>query len=293
MAYALFDLTYMVARELGIVVEGVATSAGTTTTTYDITDLRDHYMDDYFNHGILWILYNAEDGGRPAGILSAPQGEWARVTGFKKSTGCLTHTALTTGTALLDRYAVMIPEYTKDNLVSNINAVLGDIPVEFHDDTTITTASGTTEYTLPTKLLDQNFEIWINTNDTTNDNYWIKMHDWYVEEEATGTAKKLIFRTQPPEPYHIRIRYWRPHVALNTVNAYMRESVDVNRVVYGAALRCLLWKKAQKSQVDPMLDVRIQEMMGRVEALKARYPNKQPSVKLATLGIIDNFGGYY
>jgi hypothetical protein len=277
----------MVARELGIVSEGVVTSSGTTTTTYDITDLKDQYEDDYFTHGILWILYDWVGDVVPT-ILTAPQGEWARVTGFKKTTGCLTHTALTTGTAAMDRYAVMTPDYTKDNLVSNINAVLGDIPVEFHDDTTVTTAESKTEYTLPIKILGQDIEVWINTNDTTDDNYWKQMYDWYIEEDITGSAKKLIFRNQPPAPYHLRIKYWRPHAPVNTVTAPMREAIDVNRVVYGAALRCLLWKKAQKAQEDPYLDQRIADMTVRFEATKWKNLIRKDYIKLGTYGNIDN-----
>lgn len=287
-AYKLVDLAYMVARELGVITEGTVTSTGTTTTTADTTDLRNRFIDDSFNGGTLWILYYPFNDLGEGIVANAPEGEWARVTGFVESTGVLTHTAFTSPALQTSRYALSNNEYTRDTIVSCINAALREIPVEYHDDTTITTAESKTEYTLPIEILDQNIEVWINTNDTTNDNYWRQMFDWYIEEDTTKSAKKLIFRTQPPAPYHIRIKYWLPHVSLNTYTAFLRESVDVNRVVYNATLRCLMWKKAQKAQEDPYLDQRIADMAARAEAMKWRNPVRRDYIKLGTYGNVDN-----
>lgn len=284
MAFTLFDITYRVARELGLVVEGTVASGmgigGTTTTMYDIVFLKDRYEDNYFNAGTLWVLYDA------GGASAAPQGEWARITDFAKTTGIVTHTALTAATAAGDRYAIANADYTRDQMISAINQVLGEIPIEYHDDSTITTSSGLTEYTLPTALLSQNIEVWINTHDTTDDNDYVKLHDWYIEEEITGTAKKLIFRTEPPSPYHLRIRYWLPHTALYSSSDKLRESVDIDRVVLPAAYRLLLWMKSQKSQEDPLLDQRIAEMYARSEASKWKSRRKG-YIKLNTLGDIN------
>jgi hypothetical protein len=65
--------------------------------------------------------------------------------------------------------------------------------------------------------------------------------------------------------------------------------LNINRVVAESALKCLSWKKAQKSQVDPVLDKRIIELSNRVMMLRSRFPNKRPEKKLATYGNIDNF----
>jgi len=292
--YTLFDLTYRVARELGVVIEGVVTAPGTTTTTYSTTDLTDRFQDNYFNQGILWILY---DYSIPVGAttltgLPAPQGEWARITDFKSSTGMLTHSALTASTSLLDRFAIMSSEYTKDNLVGNINAVLSMLVIPTVDIVTVVTASDKTEYTLPLGMLDQNIKVWIQRSKTTNQNLWQESHDWYIAETSVWTVKKLIFRTQPVEPWNVKIEYWLPHPPLNRVTDSLSGQLNIDRVACEAALRCIIWKKAQKSVVDPALDFRTSELIARVERLKSRYPNRQPEIKLATLGGTDNFGGY-
>src|SRR5512135_3861498 len=120
-AYTLFDLTYRVARELGAVVEGTVTS-GTTTTTLDNIGLKDRYQDKHFTAGTIWILPPS------SGTYLAPQGELARITGFTAVTGSINHNAFTVAASAGMRYAVANAEYTKDNIISNINKVLSEIP---------------------------------------------------------------------------------------------------------------------------------------------------------------------
>lgn len=281
MAYTLFDLAYRLARELGIVFEGTAT-AGTTTTITDSIYLRDRFEDDYFNAGTVWLIYDA------GGLGASPQGEMSRVTDFAKTTGVVTMTAMSIPVADGDRYAIANAAFTKDQLIQAINQVLAEIPIPVIDDSTITTADNATEYTLPTEMLDQGIEVWINVHDTTDDNYWRRTHDWYIQESQTGTGKELIFRTQPPSPYHLRIKYWIPHTPLYAAHEKLRETVDINRVVLTAAYRLLLWKKAQKAQEDPYLDQRIAELGVRSQEARWKNPTRKDSIKLGTYGSSDD-----
>src|SRR3970040_1573794 len=63
----LFDLTYMVARELDILEESTATAAGTTLSLIDTYRDED---DDYFNGGTLWLVGGAGGVGDGAGGTS-------------------------------------------------------------------------------------------------------------------------------------------------------------------------------------------------------------------------------
>jgi len=280
-AYTLFDLTYRLARELGVAFEGTVTTGGTTTIIDNIY-LLGRFEDSSFVAGTIWILYNANNVG------IAPQGEMARISAFVKATGLVTFTPALTAIEASDRYAIADDMYTKDVLTQAINQVLAEILIPYIDDATVETDTSITEYTLPIGVLDRDIEVWINRNDTTDDNYWFPMHDWYIQESATGTAKELIFQNQPPEPYHIRIKYWLPHPPLNATSDKLRESIDINRVVLSAAYRLLVWKKAQKAVDDPVLDQRIAELYARSEAMKWRNPARKDSIKLATLGSTDN-----
>lgn len=283
-AYVLFDLVYRVARELGVAFEGTAT-AGAAGQLTDSIYLRNRFGDNYFNAGTLMMLYDA--GG--AGV--SPQGEWARITDYAENPGTIYHENFLTPEGVGDRYAAINGEYTLDTLIQNINMALNSIEIPYVD-TTLTTDGDKTEYTLPTDILNQNIKVYLQRKSTTGDYCWIQVFDWYVAETATGTAKTLIFRTQPPEPWKIKIEYWKPHPSLNARTDKLAEAVSIDRVAVEAALRCLMWKRSQKPQDDPILDMRLGEMNNRVAAMRARYPVKRSEVKLATYGHTDNYGQY-
>jgi hypothetical protein len=283
-AFTLFDLTYRVARELGVVYEGIATG-GSASTIIDTVYLLDSFEDDAFNTGTAWILHDAGGAG------AAPQGEMGRVSNFIKATGVVSLAAnLTVAVAAGDQYAISNREYTLYTIIQNINSVLGEFMIPHIDTTSIDTEENVTEYDLPADVLDQNIKVFIQRSTETDQNLWMEYYDWKVEETATGTAKKLIFNTQPPEPWGIKIKYWLPHPTLYDYSDELAENLNINRVVIEAALRCLSWKKAQKSQVDPVLDQRIMEFSNKAALFRSRFPNRMPEVKLATYGNIDNFG---
>jgi hypothetical protein len=281
-AYTLFDLTYRVARELGVVREGTATG-GSQTTIIDTIYLLNRFNDDHFNAGTAWILYDAVGSG------AAPQGEMGRISDFVKTTGVVTvSAALTAAVAAGDRYAVADAEYTKDMLTQAINDELALIMVPYLDDATITTDEETTEYDLPTGVLAENIEVWFNINDTTDDNYWTQTYDWYVQANDPSNPLRLIFKNQPIQPYDVRIKYWLPHPPLYAATSEIRLDIDVNRIVLGAAYKCLLWKKAQPGTNDSELDKKIAELGGRAEMAKWRSPARKEHIKLNIYGGSDS-----
>lgn len=286
MAYTLFDLTYMVARELRVVFEGTATG-GAVNQVADTLWLTS-YNDDHFNRGGVWILRDAGGAG------AAPENEYQRVLDFTQSTGLITTAGNWSGTSAVaagDRYAVCNEQYPLDILIQCINEVLTDIRVPTTNITTITTAGSKTEYDLPAAVLDEDIEVYMQqvTSDT-DDNAWLPWHGWYIEETGTGVAKKLIFLTQPPYTRAVKIVYYLPHAELLVNTDKLREGVNVSRVVLDSALRCLLWKAGQKGTADAVLTARITELQSRVERMKwVNAPNRYKT-KLATLGDIDQYG---
>jgi hypothetical protein len=282
-AYTLFDLAYRVARELGYLFEGIATGGAVNNVT-DTIFLLGSFEDDYFNAGSVFIIYDA------GGLEAAPQGEWGRISDFVKATGVATIASnLTVAVAAGDRYAICNREYTLDTLIQNINAVLSEMQIPYINTANVETESNITEYNLPADVLDQNIKVWIQRSTDMDNNLWMEYHDWYISETETGFPKQLIFHSLPPEPYEVKIEYYLSHPPLYTSTSKLAESLNINRVVAESALKCLSWKKAQKSQVDPVLDKRIIELSNRVMMLRSRFPNKRPEKKLATYGNIDNF----
>lgn len=284
MAYTLFDLTYMVARELRVVFEGTATG-GAANQVADTLWLAS-YSDDHFNRGGVWILRDAGGAG------AAPENEYQRVLDFTQSTGLITTAGnFSAAVAAGDRYAVNNEQYPLDIIIQCINEALTDIRVPTVNTSTITTASAKTEYDLPSAVLDEDIEVYMQqvTSDT-DDNAWTPWHSWYIEETGTGTAKKLIFLTQPPYTRVVKIVYYIPHAELLVNTDKLREGVNVSRVVLDSALRCLFWKAGQKGAADEVLAARIAELQPRLERMKWVNATNRHKTKLATMGDIDQYG---
>src|SRR3990167_3649802 len=186
MAKTLFDITYELSNELKQTTRGTATGGSTTTILDSVERAVATEVDDLWNGGTAWILYDAGGAG------AAPQGEYGYISDFANTGGVITlRTALTTALASGDEYAIANLRYPLQVLIQNINAALGII--EKVDKTTVVIAADQTEYSLPSDVLSLK-EVWIQANDDANDNDWQKLYDWDTEKSATGTAHKQIGR---------------------------------------------------------------------------------------------------
>ena len=278
--YTLFDLTYRVARELGVVFEGTATG-GSTATIIDTVYLLDRFEDNAFNAGTAWILYDS------AGSHIPPEKEMARITDFVKTTGVVSVPTggFTVAVAAGDRYAVSDDMYTKDVIIQSINQVLAETPVAQIDETTFD--DDTTDFIFPIGVMDADIQVWIRDPDETEERYWMKFNDWEVRESATGTEKTLVFNNYPDD-CDVRIKYYLPHDPLYATTDKLQESIDINRVVMQTALRLLMWKFSQMPVADSTIEKRISELSTRLDAYKWKYPQKKDLIKLAVLGTTDN-----
>lgn len=277
--FTLFDLTYRVARELGMAFEGTATG-GTTATIIDTVYLKDRFEDDHFNAGTAWILYDS------AGSHIPPEREMARITDFVKTTGVVSVPTggFTVAVAAGDRYAVADDMYTKDIMTSVINQVLAEIPVAQIEETTFD--DSTKDFIFPIAVIDTGIQVWIRYTTDDDEADWKPFNDWQIHESATGTEKTLVFNHYPIE-VDVRIKYFMPHDALYATTDKLEESVDINRVVLSSALRLLTWKYAQRTVEDPALERRIAELSLRYENYKWKHPLKNERIKLAALGTFD------
>lgn len=240
MSKTLFDLTYQLARLLGSVAEGMATG-GSTNTIIDIVERTE--ADDFWNGGTAWITYDAGGAG------AAPQNEYSYISDFVQSTGVVTlRTTLTAAVAANDRYALGGLRFPLQLLIQKINEALGGV-IEVTDISTITTVADQTEYSLPSGVV-QLKQVWIQTNDDTDDNNWQQLYDWDVQKSATGTADKLVFSRGLPAGWLVKLVYLGYHNALRAATDKLDDSIHVNKVIYNAAVGCLLWYKAKVGDSD-------------------------------------------
>ena len=266
MTYTLFDLTYRVARELGLTQEGVATG-GSTTTLIDTVSRTE--PDDYWNKGTVWVLRDAGGAG------AAPQSEYATVSDFVQTTSTMTISSLTAAIAGGDRYAAMLKHVPLHILIQKINQAIQDLgPVPYADITSIVTADNQTEYTLPVAAKRNLYQVRIQTiDDDANDNQWRKVPNWRVQEADPGAAPRLII-PQYVAGYYLKLVYLADHPSLEVATAVLSEYVPVDRVVIPAALACMEWRK-QRTGWNTW-DDEINMYRQRAEAVKISKPVKRP-----------------
>ena len=262
MTYTLSQLSYRVAREIGIVNESTATG-GSTTTVIDTVFLTQE--DDYWNLGGIWILRDAAGGG------AAPEGESGVVSEFTASNDTATiQTALTVAVASGDRYAISDKRVPLRIIEQAINEALLDLGKIVVYDTTLSTADNQTEYTLPTTIQDvrQVFIQSITTDE--NDNRYSEILNWSIIPSAAGVASFLVLPYQYPSGYNLMIYHMAYHAEMLVGTAKLSEFVPVERVVYPAILKCFEYRRNRTGWHD--WDDKIAQWTQKVEAVRASHP---------------------
>jgi hypothetical protein len=271
----LFDLTYEVATELGIVTESIATGGSATTL---IDTLNRNEADDYWNLGSVWITYDAGGAG------AAPQGFYGNVSDFVNSTSTVTIAQIVpsgqgvTAIAVGDRYAIADKRFPIHNLIMAVNRAVRDVgSIPTVDTTTIDTAAAQTEYTLPAAANHDLREVAIEWKDNdANDYQWYPLRNWYIQRTAAGTADTLIFTEQPPQPRDVRLIYMAPHSALVDFDDNLHEAINYKRIIYKAALHALNHHRMVTRSTDDYLLQTIQDYKQRADQADLMYPVKAP-----------------
>jgi len=268
---------------LGVVREGYATANGNADKKDIIDTTNRTEADDYWNSGTVWILYDA------GAASAAPEGEYAVVEDFDNGTGTIDFSAaLTLATGTGDKYAVGKKRYDFNLLTQKVNEALFDLgTIPITDITTIDTAASQTEYDLPIAANLDLREVWMQTKLSDTDDYkWTKMRDWYVQRTAIGTADLLVFQLQPTTLRDLKLVYMGVHPELRIYTDKLSESVHRNRVIYEAALKCLLYRKQKIGDMDTTLNEQINYFASKSQEAKALHPIRRPKgrSKLLILG---------
>jgi len=291
MSQTLGEATYRVARALGIVTEGVATG-GSTSTLIDTRVLTQAV--DYWNGGTVWVLRDSAEGG------AAPEGEFARVTAFSGGTDTATlgpvsagsGTALTASIASGDRYAIGKRRYPIHQIIQKVNEELVNMgSVAVTDTTTLDTTAAQTEYTLPLAAGKDLREVWIQGKvGDTNDNRWVLARNWYIQRTSAGTQDVLVVPAQYVTSRDIKLVYADEHPMLDDASDAISDMVHMDRLVYGATTKLLMWRKQKVGSGDPTLNEQLAYYIAKDQEAKQKYPIRVPR-RTPKLMIIDHLEG--
>jgi hypothetical protein len=268
----LADILYDVYTELGEFRSGVATG-GSTTTVVDSSLAKD-YGTDEFKYGTVQVEWDAGDAD------AAPQAEIREITGFAPSSGTITvGTAFTIAPATGDRYALASNEYPMNDVIRIVNQALrrlGDVPLV---DSSITSATGTGEYALPSGVdPDKVRKIWVQSwTDDADDNAWYEVLDWYVKPGATY---ELVFRSQPDSSKTLHIQYMGRHPNMWALSDTLKTTVHPNLIVAEAVYRAFKWKRRSTNNVsDAMIDD-LRDAASELEIARRSYRIPDPGTSM-------------
>lgn len=274
MTYTLYDLVLAVAPLVANYVEGTATG-GSTTTTIDTVDRTED--DDYWNGGTLFVVQTTD------GL--APQGEYKRITDFVKSTAVITAGTLTAAVGAGDFYAIIDDEYPLNLIIAGVNDALrrlGRVPV--FDTTSLTIASGQTEYDLPVAAKTDLRQVFIQTQDDSNDNRWKEIFNWYSRPSTAGTVGKLILNKQFTSGDKLALYYMASHDLMRDYTDKLNDEVPLERVIYRAAEEVLIRKRRATRKKDYDFDIdRMMKIADKME-MEIQIPMPQLPGTLTIVG---------
>jgi len=234
---------------------------------------------DFWNGGSAWILYDAGGSG------AAPQGEMSYVSDFATTGGVVTlRSTLTAAVAVGDKYAIARERYPLSLLAQKVNEALTGVVVEKTDITTVAIAGDQTEYSLPSDVIDLK-EVWIATNNDSNNNLWERTYDWQIQKSATGTANKIVFTNQSATGLAVKLVYLTYHATLRAATDKLDDSIHINKVIYAAAVGCLLWRKAKVGESDPSLNELLNYYQNLSSQMNAEHAVDYPKKSAKTINL--------
>jgi hypothetical protein len=144
----LSDILQQASIDLGITEIFAATGGSVTTTVNsDFANWTDPPDEEYFKNQYIFVRHDA------AGV--APQGEWAKITGYVPATWTLTHGTVSAAVAVGDE--ILLAKQNNFPLLELIMAVndgLSYLGTFTFKDESLTTIASTTEYALPSGVVE-------------------------------------------------------------------------------------------------------------------------------------------
>lgn len=263
----LFDIAWQVSQEMGDTLAGVATG-GSTTSIVDLERLK-NFPDVYFDRAPAFIITSTDN--------LAPENEFAGVRKYNPATFTITlNSTLTAAVASGDNYFIGSARYPLHDIIMAVNRTLREIgPIPLVD-TSLSTSSTQTEYTIPATVRNIR-EVYIQTIDNdADDNQWSKLYDWEVERAATGSQDTLILGHQPAANKTLKIVYEGEHGNVHASSDSIANFLDPRLIIAGTVKNLIRSRVRSAGDNDPMLRQQYDDVMQEYEELKSKMVNVMP-----------------
>lgn len=274
----LYDAVFATYKELGTLKYGTVTAQGSDTDKI-FKDANRPEPDEYFTaYESLVIVAKTTDG-------LAPQGEYQRLSAYDQDAADQITLASNVSAAFTvgDIYYITLPKYPVDMIVNAINIILGTLDFP-HENTSLTTVAGQTEYTIPATIPKwglRRVEIETDKTDTDAQGYE-EIHNCKVFYGETGSTNTLVLPRMYAAGYTIKLIYVDSHPHVSAATDTISEFVPVRKLAAVVAPEVLRMKIEQYPSGDKTVGGRLSMMVDRATRmnLKAYIPTPALSGKL-------------
>ena len=214
----LYDIALYVLDSVGELYYGTATG-GSTTTIIDteIVEIASHELD--WKNGSAFIVDTTDD--------AAPKGSLSKIASYDHDGGVITLDETLTAIGAGDKYALSDDRFTIEHVISAINRALVDLGDIYQLDTSLSTSSTLTRYTLPSGISERNLsQVWFRNSSVSD------------REEPVGPIQhrvqpdgELILRTAPSTGKVIELHWNGPHARMEASSDVLDPAVALARIV--------------------------------------------------------------
>ncbi len=284
MAYNLSNLLESAYRALGRTYSFVAT--GGSATTAICTNLKEKYQEGDIDDYTLFVS-TTTDG-------LTPQGRYAAVSSYLESTNTITMATVTDVIAAGDVITLADTQFPLQEMIALANLALSSLGDMVFVDTSLTAASGQTEYDIPVTMKRcKPFKVQIQgvTDDSDNNQYkTISGSAYEIVPVTAGSVGKLIFRDEQEDGHTIKIWYAGVHPELTSYNSTVSEYIHPQLAQAALVFQALNWMNSQTAGSNDFWMQRQNAAQREFEIALQRFPIWKPkrSNALLDVGIYDS-----
>ena len=158
-------------------------------------------------------------------------------------------------------------------------------------DTSITTAAGQTEYTLPVTMKYKTMRVQIQSDLSSVSNEWLDLYNWQIAPAAGGSTGLLIFNDELPAGYTLKLWYEAEHPRVSSVSDKISETIHSELITRMIVNQALEYQTRRTNGTDPFLLQTANKAMSDVQEARNRYSVPHPK-KAKILTPVD-FSRYY
>lgn len=175
---------------------------------------------------------------------AAPEGEFGMITDYDAASQTITMDAISAAIAAGDRIGIASPLFPLEDMIRLANIAMRRIGEVELPDTSITTAAGQTEYTLPSSIRSRPIAVYRRRIADADNNDWVLVQGWSVIPATAGANWTLVI---PPTEQGItlKIMYRAIHPELTAFDSPILETIHPELILTALLVEAYQWYNNQ------------------------------------------------